>query len=165
MSYEPTVWVDGDHVTSAKLNKLEQGVNSMSYTPTVWNAGDVVTAEKLNKLEQGVAEGGGGGATFPTFTHGNEGWSCDMTYVEAKASFVASADENRFAPVELLTSSIDEEVQIREWCVDALATGIILSSFADVPETVTEGLGILLIGDLSPVALYAEDGNFYMPKS
>ena len=61
MSYEPTVWVDGDHVTSAKLNKLEQGVNSMSYTPTVWNAGDVVTAEKLNKLEQGVAEGGGGG--------------------------------------------------------------------------------------------------------
>lgn len=62
MSYEPTVWVDGDHVTSAKLNKLEQGVNSMSYTPTVWNAGDVVTAEKLNKLEQGVAEGGGGGS-------------------------------------------------------------------------------------------------------
>lgn len=63
MSYEPTVWVDGDHVTSAKLNKLEQGVNSMSYTPTVWNAGDVVTAEKLNKLEQGVAEGGGGGGS------------------------------------------------------------------------------------------------------
>ncbi len=61
MSYEPTVWVDGDHVTSAKLNKLEQGVNSMSYTPTVWNAGDVVTAEKLNKLEQGVADSGGGG--------------------------------------------------------------------------------------------------------
>lgn len=69
MSYEPTVWVDGDHVTSAKLNKLEQGVNSMSYTPTMWNAGDVVTAEKLNKLEQGVAEGGGGGGgEYPTVT-------------------------------------------------------------------------------------------------
>ena len=26
MSYEPTVWKDGDLVTSAKLNKLEQGV-------------------------------------------------------------------------------------------------------------------------------------------
>lgn len=61
MSYEPTVWVDGDHVTSAKLNKLEQGVNSMGYVPTIWNAGDVVTAEKLNKLEQGVASSGGGG--------------------------------------------------------------------------------------------------------
>ena len=82
MSYEPTVWQDGDHVTSAKLNKLEQGVNSMSYTPTVWNAGDVVTAEKLNKLEQGVAEGGGGGATFPTFTNDGEAWSCDKTYDE-----------------------------------------------------------------------------------
>lgn len=66
MSYDPTVWVDGDHVTSEKLNKLEQGVNSMSYTPTVWNAGDVVTAEKLNKLEQGVADSGGGSSDFST---------------------------------------------------------------------------------------------------
>lgn len=66
MSYEPTVWVDGDHVTSAKLNKLEQGVNSMSYVPTVWSAGDVVTAEKLNKLEQGVASSGGGDDGFTT---------------------------------------------------------------------------------------------------
>lgn len=81
MSYEPTVWVDGDHVTSAKLNKLEQGVNSMSYTPTVWNAGDVVTAEKLNKLEQGVADSGGGGATIPTVTTSNDGtYTCDVGY-------------------------------------------------------------------------------------
>lgn len=28
MNYEPTVWKDGDLVTSAKLNKLEQGVAS-----------------------------------------------------------------------------------------------------------------------------------------
>ena len=28
MSYEPTVWKDGDLVTSAKLNKLEQGVTN-----------------------------------------------------------------------------------------------------------------------------------------
>lgn len=26
MSYEPTVWKDGDLVTSAKLNKMEQGI-------------------------------------------------------------------------------------------------------------------------------------------
>lgn len=86
MSYEPTVWVDGDHVTSAKLNKLEQGVNSMSYTPTVWNAGDVVTAEKLNKLEQGVAEGGGGGggATIPTVTldFDNHTYTSDVEFDE-----------------------------------------------------------------------------------
>lgn len=30
MSYEPTVWKDGDLVTSAKLNKLEQGVTAAS---------------------------------------------------------------------------------------------------------------------------------------
>lgn len=84
MSYEPTVWVDGDHVTSAKLNKLEQGVNSMSYTPTVWNAGDVVTAEKLNKLEQGVAEGGGGGATIPSvlLDFDNHTYTADVEFDE-----------------------------------------------------------------------------------
>ena len=68
MSYTPTVWQDGDHVTAVKLNKLEQGVDSMSYTPTVWSAGDVVTAEKLNKLEQGVADSGGGGGDLTTAT-------------------------------------------------------------------------------------------------
>lgn len=31
----------------------------MSYEPTNWQAGDIVTSAKLNKLEQGVANGGG----------------------------------------------------------------------------------------------------------
>ena len=30
----------------------------MAYEPTNWQAGDVVTSAKLNKLEQGVANGG-----------------------------------------------------------------------------------------------------------
>lgn len=30
----------------------------MSYTPTNWKSGDVVTSAKLNKLEQGIATGG-----------------------------------------------------------------------------------------------------------
>ncbi len=30
MSYEPTFWKDGDTVTSAKLNKIEQGIASSS---------------------------------------------------------------------------------------------------------------------------------------
>jgi len=33
----------------------------MSYTPTTWTNGDTITAAKLNKMEQGIAEGGGGG--------------------------------------------------------------------------------------------------------
>lgn len=32
----------------------------MAYEPTIWQAGDTITSAKLNKLEQGVAEGGGG---------------------------------------------------------------------------------------------------------
>lgn len=30
----------------------------MSYEPTVWQAGDTVTSAKLNKIEQGIAGGG-----------------------------------------------------------------------------------------------------------
>lgn len=36
----------------------------MSYTPTEWKAGDTVTSAKLNKLEQGVASAGGGGGVL-----------------------------------------------------------------------------------------------------
>lgn len=31
----------------------------MAYEPTVWRDGDTITTARLNKLEQGVAEGGG----------------------------------------------------------------------------------------------------------
>jgi hypothetical protein len=41
----------------------------MSYTPTNWKSGDVVTSAKLNKLEQGVANAGGG-ALVVTATNG-----------------------------------------------------------------------------------------------
>ena len=33
----------------------------MSYTPTEWKSGDTITSAKLNKIEQGIAAGGGGG--------------------------------------------------------------------------------------------------------
>lgn len=38
----------------------------MSYSPTTWKSGDVVTSAKLNKLEQGVAEAGSGGGGWNT---------------------------------------------------------------------------------------------------
>ena len=31
----------------------------MSYTPTEWKSGDVVTSAKLNKIEEGIASSGG----------------------------------------------------------------------------------------------------------
>jgi len=30
----------------------------MAYEPTTWKSGDVVTSAKLNKIEQGIASGG-----------------------------------------------------------------------------------------------------------
>ena len=33
----------------------------MSYEPTTWKSGDTVTSAKLNKIEQGIANAGGGG--------------------------------------------------------------------------------------------------------
>lgn len=161
MSYEPTVWVDGDHVTSAKLNKLEQGVNSMSYTPTVWNAGDVVTAEKLNKLEQGVAEGGGGGATFPTFTRGSEGWECDITYAEAKAVWEEYKDAAlpNTAPCLLADT----------WSSYLVLSGEDFAGTKDlyegVPADMTEGILAWNTEFEAPPFIFGSDGNFYLPVS
>lgn len=36
----------------------------MTYEPTEWKTGDVVTSAKLNKLEQGVADASGGGGVL-----------------------------------------------------------------------------------------------------
>lgn len=32
----------------------------MAYTPTNWQSGDTITSARLNKIEQGIASGGGG---------------------------------------------------------------------------------------------------------
>lgn len=35
----------------------------MSYSPTTWESGDVISSAKLNKIEQGIANAGGGGGS------------------------------------------------------------------------------------------------------
>lgn len=35
MSYTPTVWANGDTITAAKLNKIEQGIGNIGQTPIV----------------------------------------------------------------------------------------------------------------------------------
>ena len=40
----------------------------MSYTPNTWKSGDVVTSAKLNKIEQGIANAGGIGVMYVEFT-------------------------------------------------------------------------------------------------
>lgn len=53
----------------------------MSYEPTIWKSGDVVTSAKLNKMEQGIASGSG--VVMPTYTTSDgETYTCDMTFAE-----------------------------------------------------------------------------------
>lgn len=45
----------------------------MSYTPTNWSAGDTVTSAKLNKMEQGIANAGGANILVAHCTMSEEG--------------------------------------------------------------------------------------------
>lgn len=62
----------------------------MSYTPTSWQNGDVITSAKLNKIENGIANAGGGTdilfATIDTSTR-----ALDKTWqelVNAKVAYI-----------------------------------------------------------------------------
>lgn len=44
----------------------------MAYTPTEWQSGDIVTSAKLNKIEQGIADAGGG-SELPDYSGANDG--------------------------------------------------------------------------------------------
>lgn len=54
----------------------------MSYTPTNWKSGDVVTSAKLNKLEQGVADAGGGSLVVNATIAEDDTGVCDKTMRE-----------------------------------------------------------------------------------
>lgn len=55
MSYEPTTWKSGDVVTSAKLNKIEQGISSNDLFYVV-NIEGAVDAESLPSIDKTNAE-------------------------------------------------------------------------------------------------------------
>lgn len=58
----------------------------MAYTPTEWQSGDIVTSAKLNKIENGIASAGGGGVMYVTITdevvEGETVYSADKTVDE-----------------------------------------------------------------------------------
>ena len=53
----------------------------MSYEPTNWKDGDLVTSAKLNKIEQGIAAGGGILIVHVT-ENGEDGFILDKTWQE-----------------------------------------------------------------------------------
>lgn len=67
----------------------------MAYTPTEWQSGDIVTSAKLNKIEQGIA-GAGGGIMYVTISYdeseGEPVYSADNTLDEIIAAVGAGRD-------------------------------------------------------------------------
>ena len=62
----------------------------MSYDPTVWKSGDTITSAKLNKLEQGVADASGGGTGGGAFKVGitfGDVAVMDKTWAEINEAF------------------------------------------------------------------------------
>ena len=63
----------------------------MSYEPTVWKSGDIVTSAKLNKLEQGVAAGGSGGVLVVHAAQDDSGqYVLDKTWNEIRNAFISN---------------------------------------------------------------------------
>lgn len=61
----------------------------MSYEPTNWKSGDTVTSAKLNKMEQGIANAGGGALVVnvtETEDAGRYYYTCDKTAQEILAA-------------------------------------------------------------------------------
>lgn len=61
----------------------------MSYEPTVWKSGDVVTSAKLNKLEQGVAGGGGLFKVNAEYDESTDTLTLDKTWKEIRDAVVS----------------------------------------------------------------------------
>ena len=57
----------------------------MAYTPTEWQSGDIVTSAKLNKIENGIAGAGGGNPVVEMSTEDGQTYTCDTTCEELTA--------------------------------------------------------------------------------
>lgn len=54
----------------------------MAYDPTVWKSGDTITSAKLNKLENGLAEASGGGTGGGVLVVNDNNGTLDKTWQE-----------------------------------------------------------------------------------
>lgn len=63
----------------------------MAYDPTVWKSGDTITSAKLNKLENGLAEasGGGTGGGVLVCNLDKQTMALDKTWNEINSAFFA----------------------------------------------------------------------------
>lgn len=114
MGYEPTNWKDGDLVTSAKLNKLEQGIaNNSIPTPTVTDAGKVLGVNDTgNYALTSGGTGGGGNVLVVTENDGvlDKTWQEIVDALHTNGVVLEMENESGYMNVYILTEyGIDAE--------------------------------------------------------
>jgi len=89
----------------------------MSYTPTEWKAGDTVTSTKLNKIEQGIQSAASGGAYIidTIFNDDDDSYTLTQTAAEifaaAQTNYVITkeqSDDSLYLNT-LITASINDD--------------------------------------------------------
>lgn len=88
----------------------------MSYEPTNWKDGDLVTSAKLNKMEQGIAENNGSSILKVGLVSGENGASLDKTFKEIRDAikeqipvYMCSESNNIFFTVTPIVTVVDDE--------------------------------------------------------
>lgn len=108
----------------------------MSYEPTEWKSGDVISSAKLNKMEQGIAAGGTGGTYFVNLTLGTGTPSLDKTWAEIheasltqSVSVVMSFTENSriFNPV---VGIVVNEETYNVYCINTDTDSVTVTKFS-----------------------------------
>lgn len=78
----------------------------MAYTPTVWQKGDTISTARLNKLEQGIAEGAGAFIINLSYDSIQDSITMDKTYGEIKTAILAGKSIVVIESEEIDTSNI-----------------------------------------------------------
>lgn len=83
----------------------------MAYDPTVWKSGDTITSAKLNKLENGLAEASGGGTGGGALIVNDVNGTLDKTWKEIhdNPSAVIKADVGHQTTVFHIAVIAEEE--------------------------------------------------------
>ena len=123
----------------------------MSYEPTTWKAGDTVTSAKLNKMEQGIANSGGSFIITTSVISDNP--TLDKTWQEIYDAAEAHQDikliltgPNIIAYAPLLSIAIEDETYYAlflintELSVDILpCTALSANSYPSLPVSHNAG--------------------------
>ena len=112
----------------------------MSYEPTTWKDGDLVTSAKLNKLEQGVANGGTSKFVVnAVFNENNETWTLDKTAGEIIEAFqeglvFISVVQKGYTSTALLTV-IEQNPSEEYYFHIGMSDPLVASTLNDYPTT------------------------------